>query len=218
MDKIKNHYEKYWSDKDNSFEMYERNYILDQFFQKEDKVLDVGCGDGVVADFLQKKCGAKVIGVDISEKAIKQAIQKGIDARQINAEEKLPFSNQTFDAVFWGDNVEHLFNPLETAKEIKRVLKTGGRLIISCPNMGYWRYRIYYFLNGKLPDTEWTGNPIWSWSHIRFFNLEVLKDFLKKAGFNKVNRVVGISSRRMDKPFLSYAPSLAGMILVMEVK
>lgn len=216
MDNFNNFYNKFWSKGRGGFGSYIRNTYLPPFFKKGELVLDVGCGDGVVGDFLQKNVGVKIIGIDISKQAVKKANKKGIKAYVASSEEAFPFKENSFDAVFWGDNIEHLFNPAFCAREIRRVLKKDGRLILSCPNMGYWRYRLYYFINGRLPDTEWTGLEVWQWSHIRFFNIKILEKFLSSVGFQKITKVVGVSERRLDKPFLSLNPALFGMILIVE--
>lgn len=211
---VKAHYEDFWSKHKDDFE-YDRNLSLPQFFKEGEKVLDVGCGDGTVALYLKQKKNLKISGIDISQKAVTFAKAKGLKALVFNAEGKFPFKDDEFEAVFWGDNIEHLFDPIKTALEIKRVLMPGGRVILSCPNMGYWRYRIHYFLKGSLADTEWTGFPPWYWSHIRFFNLKIIQRFLKEAGF-KFNKFIGVSSRRLDKPFVGYFPSIFGMIMIVE--
>lgn len=218
MSTLKKFYEKFWTEDRGEFGSYVRNLKLPDFFHEGELVLDVGCGDGVVGAFLQEKAGVKVTGIDISEAAVRKAREKGIDAKVCNSEQKFPFPDNLFDKVFWGDNIEHLFDPAQTIKEIRRVLKKDGKLILSCPNMGYWRYRVYYFLRGSLPDTEWTGLPPWAWSHIRFFNLNILSNFLDTFGFKKITKVLGVSERRLDKPFLKISPSIFGMILILEAE
>lgn len=214
---IKQHYNDYWSIDRGNAEDYDRNLKLQTLFKSGERVLDVGCGSGTVAEFLQKKVNIKITGVDVSEVAIQEAKKRGIDARVIDAEGKLPFQDNSFDVVLWGDNIEHLFNPMKTLKDIHKVLKTGGRIIISCPNMAYWRYRIYYFLRGNLPDTEWSDYPRWFWSHIRFFDFSTLKEMLVSAGFKNF-KIIGISSRRLDKPLLKLWPSMFGMIMLVQAE
>lgn len=216
MSDIKKMYEGYWKSKKGleDFEDYERNFALQKIFQKGEEVLDLAAGEGVVSEFL-KSLGCNVTALDISREALKKAEKKGIRTVLANVEQKLPLKNDSFDAVFWGDNAEHLFLPIKTLGEIKRVLKSGGRVVISCPNMGYWRYRIYYLFQGMIPQTEWYRENPWEWQHIRFFNKEVMEEFLKKGGF-KMRSFFGISNRRLDQPFKKTWPSLFGMIMVVE--
>lgn len=215
---LKDHYEEYWKSKrfPDTFEGYERNWVLPRLFRKDEKILDIACGDGAVGEHLINEYQVEVFGVDISQKAVAEARKRGIKAKVHNIEEeKLPFPPQSFDVVFWGDNVEHLFKPEFVLKEIRRVLKNRGRLILSCPNMGYWRYRLYYLFHGRLPDTEWSGSAPWSWGHIRFFNHNILKDFLATEDF-VVKKTFGISRRKPDFLFKGLLPKLFGMIFVIE--
>lgn len=215
---VKEHYEGYWSKPESdTFCSYERNLVLAQLFRSQERILDVGCGDGAVGEHLIKNLDAKVDGIDISLKAVEVARRRGINAKVWDLENSLPFKTNTFDAVFWGDNIEHLFKPAEVLDEIRRVLKKNGRLIMSCPNMGYWRYRLYYLFNGCPADTEWSGSLPWDWGHIRFFNKRILEKFLSLKGF-KINKFIGVSRRRLDKPFLEIFPTLFGMIMVVEAK
>lgn len=216
---VKRHYESYWSRKrkPDTFWGYERNFVLPNLFSKGEKVLDLGCGDGAVSEFLTKKLKVRVIGVDISAKAVRTARSRGVDAVRVDAEKALPFKDENFDVVFWGDNIEHLFDPEYVLKEIKRVLKKSGRLVISCPNMAYWRYRLYYLFKGSPADTEWSENPPWRWNHIRFFNISILKGLFEKHNFH-ITKVIGINRRRIDKFLVNFFPTFSGMILVIEAK
>lgn len=213
------HYEKYWGSKDSKekFLGYERNVVLPPLFKNGEKVLDLGCGDGAVSQYLKENVGVEITGADISPKALKIAEKRGVKTKLVDVEKKLPFNSHEFDVVFWGDNVEHLFDPESTLLEIKRILKKDGRLILSCPNMGYFRYRLYYLLNGALPDTEWTGFPRWGWSHIRFFNPTIMQEFLAAHKF-KVIQVIGVNRRFPDSLLSKVFPGLFSMIMVVEAK
>lgn len=214
---IKSHYDKYWMRKaQGRFEDYERNLVLPQLFNKGEKVLDLACGQGLVSAYLKAE-GIDVTAVDISEEAVRAASKRGVKAILADAENGLPFSSKKFDCVFWGDNVEHLFGPSKVLGEINRVLKNDGRVILSFPNMAYIRYRLSYLFQGKIADTEWSGNPPWFWNHIRFFNLHIMKDFLKENGF-KVNKVLGVNRRFPERYLLGLNPSIFSMILVVEAR
>lgn len=214
---VQGHYEKYWKKKSQGkFWDYERNWVLPLLFQSGEKVLDLACGQGVVAEYLTT-LGVNVFGIDISKKAVIETKKKGISAVVADVETGIPFSNGRFDSVFWGDNVEHLFNPEAVLKEIHRVLKKSGRVIISFPNMAYLRYRIYYLLQGRIPDTEWSGNAPWLWNHIRFFDISIVKDFLEQGGF-RLKKVIGINRRFPERFIVNLNPPLLGMILVIEAQ
>jgi SAM-dependent methyltransferase len=131
------------------------------------------------------------------------------------SKKKLPFKAGTFDTVFWGDNIEHVFAPENILNEIHRILKKGGRVILSTPNQSYWRYRIYMLLHGELPRTEGDINEPWDWEHIRFFSPKIISALLVKTGFRQ-SQFLGVSRRRIDKLGMSLAPKLFGMIMVVE--
>lgn len=213
MSDVKKMYENYWGSKEGleEFSDYERNTVLKKLFKEGERVLDLASGEGAVSAFI-KSLGCEVVAFDISEKALEKAKKRGVQTVRGDVEEKLPFKNGEFETVFWGDNVEHLFMPEKTLKEINRILKNGGRIIISTPNMAYWRYRIYYLINGMVPQTEWFGEHPWQWEHIRFFNKRIISEFMKTESFEMID-FFGVSRRRLD--FLKKVwPSMFGMIMI----
>lgn len=102
---------------------------------KGKKILDLGCGDGVLSYMLAKE-RAIVSGVDSSDVAIAYAKEKTkkmqIEFRKANVYE-LPFDDNEFDAVVSSDVIEHLQDVNQYLKEIKRVTKKGGIIVLSTP-------------------------------------------------------------------------------------
>jgi SAM-dependent methyltransferase len=196
---------------------YERNRALARLFtsylKSGMKFLDLGCNDGVICEYFAKR-GLNVTGMDISKRALDFARQRGIENLIVgDCENPLPFASSQFDAVFWGDNVEHLFSPLNTLKEIHRVLKPEGVLILSTPNMGWIINRIYYLLFGTVRRTEGHRNPPWRWEHIRFFNKKIIRAFLNEGGFEMVQ--FSSCDRRLAFDFLArFWPSMFGSIML----
>ena len=197
------------------FDQYERNWVLPKLFRRKEKVLDPASGNSIVGSYLQDNYQCQVTALDISETAIANAKKRGVKGVVGSVEKKLPFKDKSFDTVFWGDNIEHVFTPADILHEIYRVLKPSGRVIISTPNQGYWRYRLYTLLTGSLPKTEGEDNKPWEWTHIRFFNRHILKQLLDATGFTETS-FLPVSRRRLDIPFLKLAPALFGMIMIVE--
>ncbi len=200
-----------------SFSVYERNWVLPSLMHKNEKVLDLASGNSIVGSYWKSEFGADVTAFDISERALQDAKKRGVKMILGSVEEKLPFKASTFDTVFWGDNIEHVFAPYEILQEIHRVLKKGGRVVLSTPNQSYWRYRLYMCVHGELPKTEGDENEPWEWEHIRFFSPNILKSLLKKAHFRQT-KFLGVSRRRIDKLGMKISPELFGMIMVVEAK
>ncbi len=101
------------------------------------RVLDVAVGSGYGSKILLRRGGKsnqrRVVGVDISEKALQEAGDvNGLELVRASAE-KLPFQNHSFDAVVSFETIEHLANPRALVSEAKRVLKKGGSFIVSTP-------------------------------------------------------------------------------------
>ena len=219
---IHDKYEQSWVDRlkntpSEKFSVYERNWVLPQLMRQGEKVLDLASGNSIVGSYWASEFGADVTAMDLSERALKDASIRGVKTILGSVEEKLPFKSNTFDTVFWGDNIEHVFAPADILKEIHRVLKKGGRVILSTPNQSYWRYRIHMFIRGELPKTEGDENMPWEWEHIRFFSPKIMCDLFKKMGF-KQTKFLGVSRRRIDIIGMKLSPELFGMIMVLEAK
>jgi methionine biosynthesis protein MetW len=200
-----------------NFSVYERNWPLPSLMRQGEKVLDLASGNSIVGSYWRHHYGADVTAFDISERALRDAKSRGVKTVLGSVEEKLPFKTATFDTVFWGDNIEHVFTPEGILSEIHRVLKKGGRVILSTPNQSYWRYRLYMLWHGELPKTEGDPGEPWEWEHIRFFSPRLIHNLLKKTHFRQT-KFVGVSRRRIDKLGMGIAPELFGMIMVVEAR
>ncbi|MDO8529163.1 MAG: methyltransferase domain-containing protein [bacterium] len=110
-------------------------WYLERYFKniKDKKILEIGCGDGGVVQFLKDK--NEVYALDISKNAMKFLEQKGIKSFLADvSNERIPFDDCSLDAVIALEVVEHLKSPQHAIEEIQRVLKKNGKLIVSIPN------------------------------------------------------------------------------------
>jgi SAM-dependent methyltransferase len=128
------------------------------------RILDVGCGTGANLLMLSKYGEAE--GVDVSEDALAFCRERGLEKVRLGAGEELPYENGTFDLVTAFDVVEHMDDDLAGLREMRRVLRRGGRVLLFVPT--------FMFLWGLQDDVS---------NHRRRYRLPELRRVLEQAGF-----------------------------------
>ena len=147
----------------------------------EGPVLDIGCHSGTFTKQILSKIGTKEIyGIDISPAAIKRAKEKIPFGHFIVADaEELPFENDFFNGVFCLEVLEHVDDPGAALKEINRVLKKGGYVVMLVPTDNRL-FKIVWFM--------WTFYyPVWKHAHVQSFQNNVLEKLMKEAGLKIEN-------------------------------
>ena len=147
---------------------------------KAGRVLDVGCLDGTIGE-LFLHMGNDVYGIDASQPAVAKALERGIKARLGNVEKTFPFDSESFDAVFAGEIIEHVFDVDAMLSEIGRVLKPDGVFVVTTPNLATLGRRLLLLIN-RNPNIEisFTGSAA---GHIRYFIRSTLFELLETHGF-----------------------------------
>lgn len=116
-------------------------YLTTKQYVRGKRVLDIACGEGYGSKLMKNWGAASVVGVDTSEEALTVANNyfsgEGISFLNHTAEE-LPFENDSFDVVVSFETVEHLDHPENFLREVARVVKFDGVVLISCPNDPYY--------------------------------------------------------------------------------
>lgn len=183
---MREYYEDYWSDPNGGAPLsdpttpWRIQALRSVLPQGQPAVLDVGCGDGCILRALSPRVG-RAVGVDISEAALEVARSSSgadIEFVQGDAEEGLPFDSDSFDVVFSGDVIEHLFDSASFLREMHRVLKPNGVLALTTPYHGLIKSLVicsFYFDKHFDPRS----------AHVRFFTVRSLRDLLSKCGFEQ---------------------------------
>lgn len=144
------------------------------------KLLDVGCGIGTIALELRNR-GFQVTGIDFSEVAINKCLQHGLDAVVSDVDKDgLKFSDNSFDIVWAGDIIEHVFDPIFLFEEIYRVLKNNGSLLMTVPNNFPLSKRLKLCLSGKSVQSN-IYRRLRQCKHHTFFSWELLSYMLSEA-------------------------------------
>jgi len=146
---------------------------------KGKKVLDAGCASGYLGREMKNAGASEVIGVDISADRIREAKKIFDNAFALDIQEAaLPFPDGYFDIVLLAEVIEHLFSPEKAVKEIKRILKSGGEIVVTTPNFLVFSNRIK-MLFGKF---RYTDTGFLDKGHIRFFTRRTLFEFARDNG------------------------------------
>lgn len=166
--------------------------VLIELFERHltatDSCLDVGCGDAGTSGAWINGHTARYVGVDISSSAVEKARGRGLEAEVIEDASSLPFEDDSFDAAVCSEVLEHLFNPQDALAEIHRVLRPGGRLILSVPNAAHWRNRLDLMFFGRFNPRgdHLSGAEPWRDPHVRFFSLGALERLVRASGFRTI--------------------------------
>jgi 2-polyprenyl-3-methyl-5-hydroxy-6-metoxy-1,4-benzoquinol methylase len=142
---------------------------------KPGKILDVGCGDGAFLNLMRGR-GWSVEGVDVDAKAVARAKAKyGLELRCSNLR-AAGFPHDTFDAITLSHVIEHVPDPPGLLAEMARVLKPGGRLVATTPNIRSRGHKTF--------QRDWRGlEPP---RHLNIFSLNALRECARRAGLEVV--------------------------------
>jgi O-antigen biosynthesis protein len=147
---------------------------------RDKRVLDIGCSSGYLAKRLVDR-GCTVIGMDLDPKDLEVAQQWCAEVYAGNIEDMgLPFEEGTFDVVLCGDLVEHLRDPTAALARVRPLLKPGGLLVLSTPNVANWSIRLM-FLFGRF---RYTDRGILDRTHAHLFTRKTLRQAIVAAGYH----------------------------------
>ena len=136
--------------------------IISDFIEKNTRVLDVGCGDGTLMEYLKINKEINIRGIEISKKNSQKCVGKGLTVIEGDAEKDLyQFPDSSFDFVILSQTLQAFLNP-ETV--IQELLRIGKKAIVTVPNFGFWKVRLHLLIKGTMPITknlpdEWYNTP-----------------------------------------------------------
>ena len=152
--------------------------IIRNIIEKNSRVLDVGCDNGNLMEFLKINKNVDIRGIEISKEKVQICISKGLTVIEGNAEFDLKqFPNDSFDYVGLGQTLQAFINPEIVIKELLRV---GKKAIVTIPNFGHWKVRLNLLIKGTMPITNSLPN---NWYNTPNIHMCTIKDFVK---FSKI--------------------------------
>ncbi len=152
--------------------------IIANIIEANTRVLDVGCNDGTLMEFLKTNKNIDIRGIEISKEQVQTCVSKGLTVIEGNAEFDLKqFPNDSFDYVILSQTLQAFKNTEIVTKELLRV---GKKAIVTIPNFGHWKVRINLLTKGTMPVTKTLPN---NWYNTPNLHMCTIKDFVK---FSKI--------------------------------
>ena len=136
--------------------------VISDLIEDNKKVLDVGCADGTLMQFLKENKNINVRGLEISKDKVQECIAKGLTVIEGNAEKDLKqFPDKSFDYVVLSQTLQAFLIPELVLDELLRV---GKKAIVTIPNFGNWKVRLHLLFKGTMPITkslpeQWHSTP-----------------------------------------------------------
>ena len=163
-----------------------------ELIEKNKKVLDVGCGDGTLMEFLKNNKNINIRGLEISKNKVQECIAKGLTVIEGNAERDLKqFPDKSFDYVVLSQTLQAFLDPELVLKELLRV---GKQAIVTIPNFGYWKIRLHLLLKGTMPITKTLPDEWYNTPNIHMCSIKDFYNFVKSRNI-KIFKSLAINNK-----------------------
>jgi len=185
-------------------------------------VLDIGCARGFLLGQLKERLpGIQCFGLELSSTLAAMARTSGVTVFEQDIARGVPLPPDRLDLIVMGEVIEHVFDPDACLEEIWRLLKPGGHVIVTTPNLAAWYNRLMLLFGVQPVFTETStrkkyGHGIAALGqgstdlqgHLKLFTLGALLELMRDLGFS-VERVTGYKFYRLQEhPIVNLAESL----------
>ena len=178
--------------------------IIENWTHQNSKVLDLGCGDGSLLNYLKDKKDIKGFGIEKNKDNWLLSLKNNIDVIQMDLEAGLAgFETNSFDLVILSRTIQSMNHIEEIIHEMMRV---GKEVIITFPNFGYWKNR-FQIMQGNMPVSD---ELPYKWFETPNIHLCTIQDFDNLCRENKIK----VEQRLIltDKKSVNFYPNLFGAL------
>ena len=176
--------------------MKEEFKVISKLIDEKSRVLDVGCGDGILMEYLSKNKVVDVRGLEISKEKVKKCLSNGLAVVEGDAEYDLKqFPDLSFDYVILSQTLQAFMSPENVIDDLLRV---GKKVIVTIPNFGHWKIRVDLLFKGEMPITknlpyEWYNTP-----NLHMCTIQDFYNFCNNKGIN-IFKTISLNGQKTSK-------------------
>ena len=181
--------------------------LIANLVEDNSKVIDIGCGNGELLNFLSKNKNSKIQGLEINQKKVNKCVSKGLSVIQGDADKDLGlYPEKSFDYVILSQTIQATLEPKKILTELTRI---GKRVIVSIPNFGFWKVRLDLLVKGKMPITSKLNSTWFKTENIHLCTISDFTDLCDQLNL-KIKQTVTIASNK-QKMFFGKPNKLANI-------
>ena len=170
--------------------------IISQIIQNNKRVLDIGCGDGTLMEYLKINQHNDVRGLETQKDLVQKCISKGLSVIEGDAEKELvQFPEKSFDYAVLSQTLQAFLHPEGVLDQLLRI---GKQTIVSIPNFGYWKVRIHLLLKGTMPITKNLPNEWYNTPNLHMCTIQDFVNFCKEKNII-INRSLCLTNEKISE-------------------
>ena len=183
--------------------------IIAELIKPGGRVLDLGCGEGELLAHLQEAKQVNGYGLDRGADKIETCMRKGVNVIEQDLDEGLAnFPDDSFDMVVMTETLQSVQLP---ARMLDEMLRIGRECIVTFPNFGHWRSRLYLLLKGRMPMARHLPHPWFDTPNIHLCTFRDFERLVRRKGLRIIQRFVTDASHA-NRTLTNLFPNLFGSI------
>lgn len=188
--------------------------IIQPWIEPNSRVLDLGCGDGDLLHYLKTTKKVRGIGLEIDEEHIQHCIETGVNVVEQNLDQGLSnFQSNSFDTVLLAQTLQALSNPDQLIDEMLRIGKKG---VITFPNFGNWKSRLYLATKGRMPVSKFMPHQWYDTPNIHFCTVKDFDALCREKNIKVLTRTV-VDSQHKGSWAMKFWPNFLGEIAIYHI-
>ena len=185
-----------------------------EWIEPGSRVLDLGCGDGSLLEWLQKNRNISGYGVDINPENVLSCLKKKVNIIQADLDAGLTdFEDGSFDYVIMTQALQALQFPHQTLAEMVRV---GRKSIVTFPNFGLWKHRVYLAMKGRMPVSKALPAQWYDTQNIHLCTVRDFEQFCKQQSLHIAKWDIVDYEHRSDA-LMKLWPNLFGEVALYQI-